>query len=68
MRGVKDLALDLEMILFAINTGLRTSDIFNLQWMEVDIEQQRPKKIVKKERQAVEPTVKRYGFQHHPST
>jgi hypothetical protein len=22
-----------EMILFAINTGLRTSDIFNLQWM-----------------------------------
>ena len=37
-----------EMIVFAINTGLRTSDIFNLQWMEVDIEQQRLKKIVKK--------------------
>jgi integrase len=37
-----------EMILFAINTGLRTSDIFNLQWMEVDIEQRRLKKIVKK--------------------
>ena len=37
-----------EMILFATNTGLRTSDIFNLQWMEVDIEQQRLKKIVKK--------------------
>ncbi len=36
------------MILFAINTGLRTSDIFNLQWEEVDIEQQRLKKIVKK--------------------
>jgi integrase len=37
-----------DMILFAINTGLRTSDIFNLQWKEVDIEQQRLKKIVKK--------------------
>ena len=37
-----------EMVLFAINTGLRTSDIFNLQWMEVDVEQQRLKKIVKK--------------------
>jgi len=37
-----------EMILFAINTGLRTSDIFNLQWMEVDIEQRRLRKIVKK--------------------
>jgi integrase len=37
-----------EMILFALNTGLRTSDIFNLQWVEVDIEQQRLKKIVKK--------------------
>jgi integrase len=37
-----------EMIVFAVNTGLRTSDIFNLQWMEVDIEQKRLKKIVKK--------------------
>ncbi|PYT20636.1 MAG: hypothetical protein DMG57_41460 [Acidobacteria bacterium] len=37
-----------EMIQFAINTGLRTSDIFNLQWVEVDIEQRRLKKIVKK--------------------
>jgi hypothetical protein len=37
-----------EMILFAINTGLKTSDIFNLQWMEVYIEQQRLKKIVEK--------------------
>jgi site-specific recombinase XerD len=27
-----------DMILFAINTGLRTSDIFNLEWTEVDIE------------------------------
>jgi integrase len=37
-----------ELIVFAINTGLRTSDIFNLQWTEVDIEQKRLKKIVKK--------------------
>ena len=37
-----------ELIVFAINTGLRTSDIFNLQWVEVDIENQRLKKIVKK--------------------
>jgi len=37
-----------DMIRFAINTGLRTSDIFNLQWTEVDIEQKRLKKIVKK--------------------
>jgi site-specific recombinase XerD len=37
-----------DLIVFAINTGLRTSDIFNLQWTEVDIEQQRLKKIVKK--------------------
>lgn len=37
-----------DMILFAINTGLRTSDIFNLEWTEVDIEQKRLKKIVKK--------------------
>lgn len=37
-----------EMITFAINTGLRTSDIYNLQWMEVDIEQKRLKKIIKK--------------------
>lgn len=36
------------MIRFAFNTGLGTSDIFNLQWAEVDIEQRRLKKIVKK--------------------
>jgi excisionase family DNA binding protein len=35
-----------DMILFAINTGLRTSDIFNLEWTEVDIEQRRLKKIL----------------------
>ena len=37
-----------EMVTFAINTGLRTSDIFNLKWEEVDIENKRLKKIVKK--------------------
>jgi integrase len=37
-----------DRILVAINTGLRTSDIFNLEWREVDIEQRRLKKIVKK--------------------
>jgi len=36
-----------KMIVFSINTGLRTSDIFNLQWMEVDIGQQRLKKSEK---------------------
>src|SRR5579871_999466 len=37
-----------EMILFAINTGLRTSDIFNLTWEEVDIEHRRLTLVVKK--------------------
>jgi integrase len=37
-----------ELITFAINTGLRTSDIFNLQWKEVELDQKRLKKIVKK--------------------
>ena len=30
-----------EMILFAINTGLRTNEIFNLAWKDIDIEQKR---------------------------
>ena len=37
-----------ELITFAINTGLRTSDILGLRWTEVDLEQKRLKKIVKK--------------------
>ena len=42
-----------EMILFAVNTGLRTSDIFGLQWPDVDMEQRRLKKIVKKTNRAL---------------
>jgi integrase len=37
-----------EMILFALNIGLRTNEIFNLRWEEVDIEQKRIKMMVKK--------------------
>jgi integrase len=32
------------MIVFAIHAGLRTSDIFNLQWTDVDFEQETLKK------------------------
>jgi integrase len=39
-----------EMILFALNIGLRTNEIFNLKWEEVDIEERRLKMIVKKTR------------------
>ena len=64
-----------DMILFAINTGLRTSDIFNLEWREVDIEQRRLKKIVKKNQRplslplndtAFEIVEARRGIQHGP--
>ncbi len=39
-----------EMILFALNIGLRTNEIFNLKWEEVDIEEKRIKMQVKKTR------------------
>jgi len=64
-----------ELIVFAINTGLRTSDIFNLQWTEVDIEQKRLKKIVKKSSKplslplneaAFAAVEARWGIQHGP--
>jgi integrase len=42
-----------EMILFALNIGLRTNEIFNLKWKEVDIEQRRLKMIVKKSQRAL---------------
>ena len=53
-----------DMILFAINTGLRTSDIFNLEWTEVDIEQRRLKKIVKKNQTAAELAAQRHSFRN----
>src|SRR5262249_5135764 len=37
-----------EMIIFALNTGLRTSEIFNLSWENVDIDEKRLKLTVKK--------------------
>jgi integrase len=37
-----------ELVAFAINTGLRTSDILGLQWTEVDLENKRLKRIIKK--------------------
>jgi len=42
-----------EMILFAINTGLRTNEIFNLAWEDIDIEQKRLKMVVKKNQKAL---------------
>lgn len=35
------------MILFAMNIGLRTNEIFNRKWEDVDIEQRRLKMMVK---------------------
>lgn len=43
-----------EMIVFAINTGLRCGDIFHLQWEEVDLEQRRLSIIMKKTRHTLE--------------
>jgi integrase len=43
-----------ELILFAINTGLRCGDIFHLQWQEVDLEQRRLSIIMNKTRHALE--------------
>ncbi len=43
-----------ELILFAINTGLRCGDIFHLKWQEVDLEQRRLNIIMKKTRHTLE--------------
>jgi integrase len=43
-----------ELVLFAINTGLRCGDIFHLQWQEVDLEQKRLNIIMKKTRHTLE--------------
>jgi integrase len=43
-----------ELILFAINTGLRCGDLFNLTWEEVDIEEKRLSLIMGKTRHRLE--------------
>jgi integrase len=64
-----------EMILFALNIGLRTNEIFNLKWEEVDIEQRRLKMIVKKNQRPLSIPLNdaafgvvesRLGIQHGP--
>lgn len=42
-----------DLIVFAINTGLRTNEIFNLAWEDVDTEQKRLKILVKKNQRAL---------------
>jgi integrase len=42
-----------EMVAFSINTGLRTSDVLGLLWVEVDIGQKRIKTIAKKNRKSL---------------
>jgi integrase len=42
-----------EMILFAINTGLRTNDVFNLKWEDIDLEQRSIKLITGKNRKVL---------------
>ena len=37
-----------DLVLFAVNTGLRTSDIFNLKWTDVDLERRELTLVVKK--------------------
>ena len=43
-----------DMIVFAINTGLRTSEVFNLKWEDIDIELRRLNVEVKKNRRMLE--------------
>ena len=43
-----------DMIVFALNTGLRSGDIFQLLWEEVDMEARRLDKLVQKTRQQLE--------------
>jgi integrase len=42
-----------DMIVFALNTGLRSEDIFNLQWKEVDLETRRLNVLVQKTRRQI---------------
>jgi len=50
-----------DLILFALNIGLRTNEIFNLKWEEVDIEEKRLKMIVKKPQDA-QPAAQRFAL------
>jgi integrase len=43
-----------DMIVFAINTGLRSGEIFNLKWEDIDLERRRLKVIVRKTRRPLE--------------
>ncbi len=43
-----------DMIVFAINTGLRSGEIFNLKWEEVDLERGRLNVMVRKTRRSLE--------------
>jgi integrase len=43
-----------EMILFALNTGLRSGEIFNLTWQEVDLDRRTITPIVRKTRRPLE--------------
>jgi integrase len=42
-----------DMIVFALNTGLRSGDIFNLHWKEVDFERRRLNAFVQKTRRVL---------------
>ena len=42
-----------DMVVFALNTGLRSGDIFNLQWKEVDLETLRLNVLVQKTRRQI---------------
>jgi integrase len=42
-----------DMIVFALNTGLRCGDIFNLQWKEVDFDRRRLSAFVQKTRRVL---------------
>jgi integrase len=51
-----------ELILFAVNTGLRCGDIFDLKWQEVDLENKRIALIMGKTRHALEVPLNENAF------
>ncbi len=51
-----------ELILFAVNTGLRCGDIFDLKWQEVDLESKRIALIMGKTRHALEVPLNENAF------